>query len=72
MGSLLATEIIIKRSMIHTSDHRRIVELISLVLHHVHELLLRQTVIYLVPRLVRVIQHLGSLAKLFGSFSFRT
>ena len=56
--------------MIYASDHRRIVELISLVLHHVHQLLLSQTVIYLVPRLGRVIQHLGGLAKLFRSLSF--
>ena len=51
LSSLLTTKIVLEGPVIHAADHRRIVELVPLVLHHVHQLVLRQPVVDLVARL---------------------
>ena len=51
LSRLLTTKIVLEGPVIHASDHRRVVELVALVLHHVHQLVLRQPVVDLVARL---------------------
>lgn len=58
--------------MIDSADHGRVVEFVALVLHHVHELVLRQAIIDLVARLLRVVQDLGRLPKLLRCLALRT
>lgn len=50
--NLLPTHVVVKRPMVRAADHGGIVELISLVLHHAHQLLLRQPIVHLIARLL--------------------
>ena len=51
LSGLLTTKIALEGPVIHAADHCRVVELVPLVLHHVHQLVLRQPVVDLVARL---------------------
>ena len=51
-------------------DDGRVVEFVTLVLHHVHQLLIGQAVVDLVAWLVAVVEHLGCLANLLRSLAF--
>ena len=51
LSCLLTTKIVLEGPVIHAADHRRVVVLVPLVLHHMHQLVLRQPIVNLVARL---------------------
>ena len=66
---LLRTKIVVELAMVRTTYHGRVISSITLVLHHIHQLLLSQTIVDLVAWLLRVVQDLGRLAKLLWCFA---